>query len=147
VNDGRLPGDSLQSPLERRRRAGLETRRLVIAVDDDPSFLRSVERVLAVNAFEVRGFTSLEALMDAGCLSEAACLLLDINLGEISGIEFRQQLKSGGLRIPVVFMTASDNVATQHVALESGCVAYLKKPFRERVLLDAVNRALASRAA
>jgi FixJ family two-component response regulator len=73
----------------------------------------------------------------------AACLLLDIHLGGISGIELQRRLAALGSKCPVIFMTANDDAATRKAAAGAGCVAYLPKPFAPEVLLDAIRRAAA----
>ena len=118
---------------------------LIFAVDDDASFLTSIVRLLCSNGLQVEAFPSAEALQQHGDLSRAACLLLDIHLGGISGIELHQQLKRNGSSVPVVFMTGSDSTATRRVAEEQGCFAYLQKPFAESDLMNVVTRAVTSR--
>jgi FixJ family two-component response regulator len=116
-------------------------RDVVVAVDDDPSFLRSLERLLKANAMEVRTFPSAEALQEHGDLSDAVCLLLDIHLGGTSGIELEHSLRRRGSTVPVVFMTANDNAATRRAVSGANCVAYLRKPFPEADLLEAIAKA------
>jgi FixJ family two-component response regulator len=72
-----------------------------------------------------------------------ACLLLDIHLGGISGIELQHRLAASGSKCPVIFMTASDDEATLNEAVNAGCIAYLRKPFARHVLLDAIAKAAA----
>jgi FixJ family two-component response regulator len=114
---------------------------VVIVVDDNPGFLDSVVRLLSVSGFDVRTFVSAEALLDSDFAGIAACMLLDIHLGGISGIELQRRLAASGSRCPVIFMTAIDDDATRNEAMAAGCVAYLKKPFPPQLLLDAIARA------
>jgi FixJ family two-component response regulator len=114
---------------------------LIFAVDDDPGFLASVVRLLRSYGLQVRAFPSAEALQQHGDLSSAACLLLDIHLGGISGIELHRQLKRDGSLVPVVFMTGVDSAATRREAEEEGCLAYLRKPFVESDLINAIKQA------
>jgi FixJ family two-component response regulator len=67
-------------------------------------------------------------------------LLLDIHLGGISGIELQRRLAASGSKRPVIFMTANDDQATRNKAMDTGCIAYLRKPFASRVLLDAIEK-------
>ena len=122
-------------------------RALIFAIDDDPGFLRSVVRLLRSHGLPCRAFPSAEALQQHGDLSRAACLLLDIHLGDISGIELARQLKRSGSSVPVVFMTGVDSAATRHEAEQAGCFAYLRKPFAESDLIDVVTRAFATHGA
>jgi FixJ family two-component response regulator len=114
---------------------------VVIVVDDDPGFLESVVRVLSVHGFQVRTFDSAEALLDSDAPGTASCMLLDIHLGGISGIELRRRLAASGSKCPIIFMTAIDDDATRSEAMKAGCVAYLKKPFAPQLLLDAIAKA------
>jgi FixJ family two-component response regulator len=115
----------------------------VIVVDDNPAFLKSVARLLSVHGFDVRTFDSAEALLDSGAPGTAACMLLDIHLGGISGIELRRRLAASGCGCPVIFMTAIDDDATRNEAMAAGGIAYLKKPFAPQLLLDAIGKAAA----
>ena len=116
---------------------------VVIVVDDDTGFLKGVARLLAYNGIEARTFASAEALIESGSAPTATCLLLDIRLGGISGIELQHRLAASGSKCPVIFMTANDDEATRNAAVDSGCIAYLRKPFASQVLLDAIGKAVA----
>jgi FixJ family two-component response regulator len=116
---------------------------VVIVVDDNSDFLKSVARPLTVHGFAVRTFTSAEALLDNRDVQTATCLLLDIHLGGISGIELQRRLVALGSTCPVIFMTANDDAASRKAAADAGCVAYLRKPFAPQLLLDAISKAAA----
>jgi FixJ family two-component response regulator len=116
---------------------------VVIVVDDNSDFLKSAARLLTVHGFAVQTFTSAEALLDNSDVQTAACLLLDIHLGGISGIELQRRLAALGSKCPVIFMTAKDDDATRKEAADAGCIAYLRKPFAPQLLLDAIRKAAA----
>src|ERR1700675_3628285 len=116
---------------------------VVIVVDDDAGFLKGVTRLLAHNGIESRTFASAEALLESDSVQTATCLLLDIHLGGISGIELQRRLAASGSKWPVIFMTANDDEATHNQAMDAGCIAYLLKPFAGQVLLDAIGKAVA----
>ena len=116
---------------------------VVIVVDDDAGLLKSVARLLAHHGIESRTFASAEALLESDRVQTATCLLLDIHLGGISGIELQRRLAASGSKWPVIFMTASDDEATRNEAMDAGCIAYLRKPFASHVLLDAISKAVA----
>ncbi len=116
---------------------------VVIVVDDNAGFLKGVARLLAHNGIESRTFASAEALLESGSAQTATCLLLDIHLGGISGIELQRRLAASGSKCPVIFMTANDNEATRNDAMDAGCIAYLRKPFVRDVLMDAIGKAVA----
>jgi FixJ family two-component response regulator len=114
---------------------------IVIVVDDNPAFLKSVARLLTVHGFTARTFNSAEALLDNNGGEAAACLLLDIHLSGISGIELQRRLAAAGSKRQVIFMTAIDDDATRKEAMATGCIAYLRKPFAPNLLLDAMAKA------
>ena len=116
---------------------------LVIVVDDNAGLLKSVARLLAHHGIDSRTFASAEALIESGSAQTATCLLLDIHLGGISGIELQRRLAASGSKCPVIFMTANDDEATHNEAVDAGCIAYLRKPFASHVLLDAIREAVA----
>jgi len=116
---------------------------VMIVVDDNAGFLKGVARLLALNGIESRTFASAEALLESGSAQTATCLLLDVHLGGISGIELQRRLAASGSKCPVIFMTANDDEATRNEAVDAGCIAYLRKPFARHVLLDAIGKAVA----
>jgi FixJ family two-component response regulator len=116
---------------------------VVIVVDDNVGFLKGVARLLALNGVEARTFASAEALLESGSAQTATCLLLDIHLGGISGIELQRRLAAAGSKCPVIFMTAGDDESTRNEAVDAGCITYLRKPFARQALLDAIGKAVA----
>ena len=116
---------------------------VVIVVDDNPGFLKSVTRLLTVHGFATRTFSSAEALLESDGVRGAACLLLDIHLGGMSGIELQHRLAASGSSYPIIFMTAIDDDATRREAMDGGCIAYLRKPFAPHLLLDAIAKVAA----
>jgi FixJ family two-component response regulator len=112
----------------------------IAVVDDNPSMLQGLNRLLSAHGFRVRTFASAEAFLEAYVDCGADCLLLDIHLGGISGIDLQRQLISSGRELPVIMMTAIDNEVTRQEAFDAGCVAYLKKPFLSKLLIDAIGR-------
>ena len=118
--------------------------RVVLVVDDDASMLKSIARLLGAYGFAARTFASAEELLEKGVSCDVVCaLLLDINLGGMTGIELKRRLSAAGCTCPIIFMTAIDDEATRQEAVEAGCVAYLRKPFNARLLLDAIEKGAA----
>jgi len=113
--------------------------RTIAVIDDNPSMLQGLNRLLSAYGFRVQTFASGESFLDDIAKCEADCLLLDIHLSGISGIDLQRQLTSSGTDLPVIFMTAIDNDATRQEAFDAGCVAYLRKPFLAKLLIDAIN--------
>jgi FixJ family two-component response regulator len=115
----------------------------IAVVDDDPSMLRGIVRLLSAHGFGTQAFASAEAFLDDAGARSAACLVLDIHLGGISGIELRRRLTASGSRLPVIFITAHDDEATREQAIAAGCIAYLRKPFSSHLLINAIKEAIA----
>lgn len=115
---------------------------IVAVVDDDPIMLRSLLRLLDASGFLARGFSSAEAFLDCKSATEASCLVLDVNLVGISGIELRRRLATSGSSVPIIFITAANDEAIELEARLSGCLAYLRKPFGGTQLIDAVKEAV-----
>ena len=114
----------------------------VAIVEDDPGMRRSVERVLNLHGFEAEIFPSAEAFLGRDPDSRVACLVLDVHLPGISGLELRRRLTAAGSTLPVIFITAVDHDAVETAAIQAGCAAYLHKPFSAELLITAVTNAL-----
>ena len=122
----------------------LPNRSLVLVVDDDATILRGVKRLLRQHGYDSELFSSAEAFENHGDFENAVCIILDINLNDgSSGIELRHRLKAAGISVPVIYMTGNDNPAVRVAALQSGCVAYLTKPFSAKVLIESLKKASA----
>lgn len=117
----------------------------VFVVDDDPSTLKGVNRLLREHGFNCVLFQSAEALQRYNHFDQAFCIVLDINLNGDCGIEVRHRLIEAGVSLPVVYITANDNQATRMAAMESGCVAYLTKPFSAKSLIEPIEKVSAGR--
>ena len=116
---------------------------VVIVVDDNAGFLKGLARLLESHGIDSRTFGSAEALLESDSVQAATCLLLDIHLGGIAGLELRRRLAASGSKCPVIFMTANDDETTRNKAMDAGCIAYLRKPFAQHVLLNAISKAVA----
>ena len=111
-------------------------RNLVLVVDDDPSMLKSVERLLRRHDYEPILFSSAKEFENHTDFENAVCIILDINLKDGSGIELRCRLKADGISVPVIYMTGNDTPAVRATALQSGCLAYITKPFSTKSLIE-----------
>jgi len=116
-------------------------RRNVAIVDDDPGMLRGLSDLLGACGFETDVFSSAEEWLDRGDFHRIDCLLLDVQLGGISGLELQRQLNALGSTLPIVFMTAFDDEETRAQAAQAGCLGWLRKPFSSRQLIEAIERA------
>jgi len=113
---------------------------IVAVVDDDTSMLRAMETLLEAHGFKTLLFTSAEEFLTQSASSKVTCLLLDVDLGGMSGIELHKQLKNSGAALPTIFMTALDDEGTRTEAAAEGAVAFLRKPFPARQLIDAIKK-------
>ena len=123
----------------------MPNRNLVLVVDDDPGMLKCVKRLLRHHAYEPILFSSAQAFKSHTDFDRAACIILDINLPDGSGIELRHGLKEDGVSVPVIYMTGNDDPAVRDAALASGCIAFLTKPFSAQSLIEPLAKALAGR--
>lgn len=115
---------------------------LVCVVDDDPLIRDSTKRLIYSLGFRVEAFASAEEFGSAGYLEEAACLILDVRMPGMSGIELQRLLVSKDRQIPIIFITAYEDEVVQAQAIREGAVAVLIKPFSEEALLDAIHMAI-----
>ena len=114
--------------------------RIVAVIDNDQSMLTSIGRLLSAHGIGSELYASAEGFIAATTSSAADCLLVDIHLDGISGVELRRQLTACGSSIPTIFMTAVDDEETRKTAIEAGCIAFLRKPFAARLLFDAIGK-------
>jgi FixJ family two-component response regulator len=114
----------------------------VVVVEDDAGLRAALEKVLSAGGHSRMTFESAEALLESGAAAGAGCLVLDIRLPGMSGVELYRELVARGSAPPVIFMTAYDDLAVRAETERLGAAAYLVKPFRGRELVDAVSETL-----
>ena len=119
----------------------MPNRNLVFVVDDDPGILRGVKRLLAQFGYDSLLFESAAAFEEHDDFEKATCIILDINLNDGSGIDLRNRLKDAGIAVPVIYITGNDRPAIRAAAEQSGCLAYLTKPFTAQSLIEPLRRA------
>jgi FixJ family two-component response regulator len=115
----------------------------VLIVDDDPSLLRALNRLLSASGFDVKTFVSPAELLASEIPKGNACMVADIGLPEMTGIEMCDVLKASGRGLPTILITGRTDARIRSLAAESDAVAVLFKPFDEQPLLDAIGRAVA----
>ena len=111
----------------------------VLVVDDDKSVLDSLTLLLESAGYRSRGFGSAEELLESGLVQNACCLILDIKLPRMSGFQLQECLRASHTATPVIFMTGHDRPGMEGQALRLGAIAYLRKPFEEQAILDAIQ--------
>jgi FixJ family two-component response regulator len=117
--------------------------KVVAVVDDDPGMRKAMATLLSALGYCTELFSSGKAFLDAAAASEATCLVVDIQLGDISGLEMARQLVASGCEFPIIFVTACDDEMIHSQAMKFGCVAYLRKPFSADLLVEAIVKAIA----
>ena len=115
---------------------------LIAIVEDDDALRTSLDDLLQSVGFRVQGFASAEAFLQAQPAPETACLLLDVRLPGMHGLELQRQLGVLHWRLPIIFVTAYADDDVRAHALAAGAVAVLSKPCREEDLLNAIEAAL-----
>lgn len=120
-----------------------ESKPTVYVVDDDPSVRDSTELMLKSVGFNVRTFGSAQAFLEVDLREDLGCLVLDVRMPGMSGLDLQEKLVSGKTPLPVIFITGHGTVPMSVRAMKAGAVDFLQKPFEEQDLLDAINRAVA----
>ena len=115
---------------------------VVFIVDDDESVRRALVRLMRSVGFDVRVFSSAQDFLDQGCQNIPGCLILDVRMPYMDGLELQEKIRACGSKIPVIFITAHDDTSAKVQAMKAGAVAFIQKPFDDQVLLDAVNSGL-----
>ena len=115
----------------------------VLVVDDDPSVLRSLNRLISASGFHVQTFGKPTELLTSATPRSNACMVVDIDMPEMNGIDMCEVLKGSGRALPAILITGRTDAKTRSIAAESDAVAVLFKPFDEEPLLEAIGRALA----
>jgi len=114
----------------------------IFVVDDDDSVRRSLKRLLKSAGYQARTFASAEAFLEFIPDRDEACLVLDINLPGMTGLDLQKMLVSRGAAYRIIFITAYDNKQWQEKAQKRGAAGYLRKPFNEYALLKAIGDCL-----
>ena len=125
-----------------RGRMDERDRPVVSVVDDDESLRRSLRNLLRSVGFGVETFSSAEEFLRSAQRGSTGCLVLDLRMSGMSGLDLLRQLAVEDSQIPVVILTAHGDVETRRRSLQAGAVAFLDKPFRSDALLDAIRAAL-----
>ena len=120
------------------------TTKLVAIVDDDDSMRSAVQDLLEAVHLRAHGFASAEEFLRSGRQHDTACLIADIRMSGMSGLELQAKLNAERCRIPIIFITAHGDEKMRLLALRAGAVEFMAKPFNDEVLLESVRAALES---
>ena len=114
----------------------------VFIVDDDRSMRQAVQDLVESVGLRAESFATGQEFLNRQLTSDPSCLVLDVRLPQMSGLDFQRRLNEIGMQIPIIFITAHGDVPMSVRALKSGAVEFLTKPFRDQDLLDAIQQAL-----
>jgi FixJ family two-component response regulator len=121
----------------------MDTEALVCVVDDDASLRESLQDLLGSVGLRVAAFASAQEFLRSTRPEVPSCLVLDVRLPGVSGLELQQRLAASDMAMPIIFITGHGDIPMSVQAMKAGAVEFLPKPFREQDLLDAVHQALA----
>jgi FixJ family two-component response regulator len=115
---------------------------LVSIVDDDISVRRSTKRLLRSAGFRAEAFASADEFLTSGRTEETACLILDLRMPGMNGLQLQRRLAEGSIAVPIIFQSAHSSASDEREALQAGAVQFLQKPVDTEVLLLAIRHAL-----
>ena len=116
---------------------------LIAIVDDDQSVQSALQELIEADGLSAKCFGSAEEFLESGLQRKAACLITDIRMPGMSGLELQAKLKSDGCKTPIIFITAHGDARVRIQAMREGAVEFLMKPFDDQILLDRVRAAFA----
>lgn len=119
-----------------------EAHSLITIIDDDPSFRRSVERLVRAAGHKVQVFASAVEFLKSKHPDASACLVLDVYMPGLSGLDLQKELARAGIETPLIFITGRGDVPTSVQAMKGGAIEFLTKPFKELDLLNAIDQAI-----
>jgi FixJ family two-component response regulator len=114
----------------------------VFVVDDDHAVRTALKRLITSLGFTVEAFESAKAFLERGVHEGPSCLVLDVRMPGMSGLELQERLRSGDRRIPIVFITGHGSISMSVGAMKAGAVDFIEKPFEDQRLVDAINAAI-----
>jgi FixJ family two-component response regulator len=133
---------SIHSALDESSRQSTSARNLISVVDDDEPVRRTTALLIESLGFRAAAFESAESFLSTDQLHETSCLIVDVQMPGMNGLELQAHLATAGRRIPIIFITAHANQESHRRAIEAGAVAFLGKPFSDEELLQTIRSAL-----
>jgi len=115
---------------------------IVLVVDDEKDVRTALDSLLRSVGYATKVYASAQDLLESEAVNEGNCIILDIRLPRVSGLDFQQQLAKHGIKIPIIFMTGHGDITMSVRAMKAGAVDFLAKPFRDQDMLDAVAAAV-----
>ena len=120
---------------------------LISIIDDDPSVCRAVGALVRSLGYPVRTFNSAETFLESGVARESACVISDVRMPGMSGLDLLHHLVAAGIALPLILITANPDPGVVQAALGAGAVAFLGKPFDQATLAASIERAVSQKAA
>jgi FixJ family two-component response regulator len=115
---------------------------LISVIDDDESVRRTTTRLIESFGFRAAAFESAENFLGSGRLNDTSCLIVDVQMPGMNGLQLQSQLATANFRVPIIFITAYDDKESRRRAMQAGAVAFLGKPFNDEQLLQTIRSAL-----
>jgi len=119
-----------------------ESESIVFIIDDDPLYRGSTERLARSVGLRVQSFESAREFLSSRRPNVASCLVLDVRMPGLSGLDLQLELAKVGVQMPIIFVTGHGDIPMSVQAMKAGAVEFLAKPFRDQALLDAINQAI-----
>jgi len=119
-----------------------EARPLVFIVDDEPSVRTSLHRLIRSVGLEAQTFASAQEFLNSKRPDGPGCLVLDVRLPDLSGLDLQQKMADSGITLPIIFITGHGDIPMTVRAMKAGAVEFLQKPFKEQELLEAIQRGI-----
>ena len=119
-----------------------ESESIVFIIDDDPLYRGSTERLVRSVGLRVQSFESAREFLSSRRPNVASCLVLDVRMPGLSGLDLQLELAKVGVQMPIIFVTGHGDIPMSVQAMKAGAVEFLAKPFRDQALLDAINQAI-----
>src|SRR4026209_2290020 len=120
----------------------MDTKPVVYVVDDDSSVRNAITMLLEASGFKVETSDSARAFLERDLVDASGCLVLDVQMEGLSGLDLQQELTTANVHLPIIFITGHGDVPMSVQAMKAGAVEFLTKPFREQELLDAIREAI-----
>ena len=114
----------------------------IFIIDDDESVRRALKRLIKVSGFKAETFGSAREFIDSEHYQRVGVLVLDVRMPNLGGLELQKYLTDSGSDMPIIFITAHEDFQARRKALKAGAIDFLKKPFGDQALMDAIQRAL-----